>query len=154
MTAWVQVLEGIAVALLLLGGVSGCSKTGKPNQAQEASTLKPIAMYYGTFVNRHQGKPPQNEEEFKAYLRDPQNASQLKAEFQITDIDKLLISPRDNQPYVIYYGSIPATSGPGGAPVIAYEKQGVNGKRFVASALMAVQEVDEAEFRTMVPGAR
>jgi hypothetical protein len=78
----------------------------------------------------------------------------LKAEFQITEIDKLFVSSRDNKPYVVIYGTMPGGQGPGGAPVVAYEKEGVKGKRFVASALGAVVEVEEAEFRKMVPDAR
>jgi len=37
--------------------------------------------------------------------------------------------------------------------VVAYEQEGVNGKRFVASKMGAVEEVDEARFRKMVPSA-
>lgn len=45
-------------------------------------------------------------------------------------------------------------SGLGGQPVAAYESTGVGGKRFVASALGAVEEVDEQKFRELVPTAR
>lgn len=141
-------------AVYFLAAVCGCSDRGRSNVEQEASSLKPIAIYYGSFVGQNRGQPPKSEAEFKAYLREQKNAESLKASFKITDIDKMFISSRDNKPYVIYYGVIPNSSGPAGAPVIAYEEQGLGGKRFVASAVGAVQEVDEAEFRRMVPAAK
>src|SRR5690242_8843162 len=90
-------------ALLLLGVVAGCGDKGRPNQAEEASPLKPIAMIYGEYVRLHQGKPPPSEAEFKAYLKDPKITERLKEEFKIEDVDKMLISPRDNKPFVIFY---------------------------------------------------
>ena len=150
----IQVLRGAFVALLLLGAVSGCSGRGRSNQAEETSSLKPIAKFYGNYVNKHRGQPPKDEAEFKAFLREAANAEQLKADFKITEIDKMFISSRDNKPYIIYYGLIPKSSGPAGAPVVAYEQEGVGGKRFVASAVGSVQEVDETGFRKMVPDAK
>lgn len=143
-----------AIALLLLGVVAGCGGQGRSNQAQEESPLKPVAKFYGEYTSQHQGKPPVDEAEFKAYLKDPKIVDRLKEEFKVTDIDKLLISPRDNKPYFIYYGAISKHSGPGGAPVVAYEQEGAGGKRFVASGLPAVAEVDDAEFRKMIPDAK
>jgi len=141
-----------AILFCLLCGCSGASR--EASRAQEASSLKPIAIYYGSFVGRHRGQAPKNEDEFKAYLREKENAESLQAAFHVTDIDNLFVSPRDKKPYVIYYGEIPTSSGPGGAPVIAYEKEGVEGKRFVASAVGAVQEVTEEAFRKMVPNPK
>lgn len=141
-------------ALLLLGVLVGCSDPGRRNQAAEDSPLKPIARFYAEYVTQHQGKPPQGEAEFKAYLKEPKNAERLQKEHQITDIDKLLISPRDSKPFIIYYGAMSKNSGPGGAPVVGYEQQGLGGKRLVVSTLGAVVEVDDGEFRKLVPDAK
>ena len=141
-----------AIALVLLGVVAGCGDKGRPNQAQEDSPLKPIALFYGEY--QHRGQPPASEAEFKAFLKDPKIAERLNKDFKITDIDKMFVSPRDNKPFVIYYGTMSKNSGSGGAPVVGYEQQGVNGKRFVASALGGVAELDDAEFRKMVPDAK
>ena len=54
---------------------------------------------------------------------------------------------------MVLYGAPDGPPGPGGAPVIAYEQEGVGGKRFVASSLAAIEEVDEARFRELVPNA-
>lgn len=137
--------------LLLFFSTGGCSDPGRSNQAEESSSLKPLAAFYGKFVNQHGGKTPRSEAEFKAFLKEPKNAESLRLEFQVADVDAMFISPRDQQPYVVIYGAMPDLPGPGGAPVVAHEKTGVEGKRFVASALGAVEEVDEARFRGMVP---
>ena len=47
-----------------------------------------------------------------------------------------------------------AGSSLGGQPVVAYETTGVGGKRLVANTLGAIDEVDEATFRTLVPNAK
>lgn len=142
------------ITLALLGAACGCGGRGRSNHEQEASPLKPLVKFYGDFVNQHAGRPPGGEAEFKVFLKESKNAERLKVEFKITDIDKLLISPRDNKPYVIFYGAMSKSPGPGGAPVVAYEKEGSGGKRFVASALGAVEGVGDAAFRRMVPDAR
>lgn len=139
------------IALLVVFLTGGCSDPGRPNQAEESSSLKPLATFYGKFVNQHGGKAPGSEAEFKAFLKEPKNAESLRLEFQVADIDAMFVSPRDNQPYVVTYGTLAGPPGPGGAPVVAHEKTGVEGRRFVASALGAVEDVDEARFRAMVP---
>jgi hypothetical protein len=139
------------VVLLVLFLSGGCSGPGRSNQAEESSSLKPLATFYGKFVNQHRGNPPGSEAEFKAFLKEPKNAESLRLEFQVADVDAMFVSPRDHQPYAVIYGSLPRLPGPGGAPVVAHEKTGIEGKRFVASALGAVEEVDETKFRGMVP---
>ena len=139
--------------LLFLGVVLtclGCGPAGESNRAQEESGLKPIGLFYARFIPQHQGKPPTNEAEFKAYLKE--NAEELKKEFKVDDIDALFVSSRDKKPYIVIYGPT-SGEGPAGQPVVAYEQEGMNGKRFVASKMGAVEEVDEARFRQMVPGA-
>jgi hypothetical protein len=144
-----SIRDAWAMALLILVIAGGCRGGGRSNQAQETSTLKPLAVFYGSYISQHGGKRPASEEEFKAFIKDPKNAGQLKL-FQITNVDDLFISPRDREPYVVIYGK---TSSAGGPPVVAYEKTGVEGKRFVVNALGGVEEVDEAKFRSMVPSA-
>jgi hypothetical protein len=36
-------------------------------------------------------------------------------------------------------------------PIIAYEQTGVNGKRFVASSIGGIEEVDATRFQELVP---
>jgi hypothetical protein len=141
----------LAVGLVALCGLVGCGGSAK-EQAEETSSLKPLVIFYGQFTGQHQGRPPADEAEFKAYIKtlDP---SALKS-FNITDAESLFVSPRDKKPYVILYGGANGPPGPGGQPVVAYEQEGVMGKRYVASNLGAVEEVDDKRFRELVPSAK
>ncbi|MFO0870306.1 MAG: hypothetical protein U0935_15360 [Pirellulales bacterium] len=135
----------------IVGGLAGCNDTAA-KISQESSNLKPLMVLYGQYVGTHRGQPPANEAEFKAYVKalDPAALKSLG----VTDVDGLFVSSRDNKPYVILYGPASGPPGPAGQPVIAYEQEGVAGKRYVASTLGAVEEVDPARFQELVPNAR
>jgi hypothetical protein len=140
----------VCLAVLLVCG--GCGGTQSASHETETSNLKPLAIYYGRYIAQHRGQPPANEAEFKAFLSKIP-AADLQA-FNVASADDLLVSNRDGQPYVVIYG--PPTGpaeGPGKFPVIAYEKTGVGGKRYVASSIGGVEEVDEARFAQLVPNA-
>lgn len=128
-------------------GWSGCSAPA--NVDEQVSTLKPLAVLYGRFPAQHRGQEPANEAEFRAFVE--KEAPSLLEQFAVKDVSSLFISSRDNQPYVILYGKLTGPPGPGMQPVFAYEKVGVGGKRLVASGLGAVEEVDEAKFKQLVP---
>lgn len=128
----------------------GCS--ARPdNIERENSTLKPLVIAYGQFIASHRGTPPANEAEFREHLNATWDS--IKEFHQVKSVDELFISNRDKKPYVVLYGIVNGPPGPGGQPVIAYEQVGVSGKRFIASSLGAIEEVDEAKFKQMVPSA-
>ncbi len=138
-------LAAIAVCVLS----SGCGGSGRESQEREESNLKPLALLYGQFIGQHRGRPPANEEELKEFIRS--TGSQQLASFGVTDPNSLFISSRDQKPYVVLYG----VGAPlGAARVVAYEREGKGGTRFIANDLGEVQEVDEARFTEMVPAAR
>jgi hypothetical protein len=138
------------LASFLISWQVGCAS--REEAAQEVSTLKPLVILYGQYVGQHRGQPPASEAEFKKFV-ESQGADTLRS-FGVADADDLWVSPRDGQPYVVLYGPVAGPPGPGGQPVVAYESVGVGGKRYVASSLGAVEEVDEARFRELVPGAK
>jgi hypothetical protein len=151
---WCSVLgeRVIGVAILALGvSAIGCENAAK-SQATESSNLKPLAVLYGQYTGTHKGEPPASEEEFRAYLKTvrPESLQALK----VADIDSLFISSRDKKPYVIKYGKVEGPAGPGGMPVFVYEQEGVDGTRYVATAVGAVAAVDDAKFRELVPDAK
>lgn len=138
-------------ALALVATV-GCLGSQTASQEKEESNLKPLAVFFGRYLAQHRGQPPQDEAEFKQFLTEI-SPEELKT-FNLTSTDQIFVSSRDKQPYVIIYGQPTGPSkGPGGAPIIAYEKVGVGGKRYVASSLAGVEEVDETRFRELVPNA-
>lgn len=114
--------------------------------------MKPLAIFYGQYTGSHRGQPPASEEEFKTYLKTIRPEA-LKS-LNVTDIESLLISSRDKKPYVIRYGKVQGPAGPGGMPVFAYEQDGIDGRRYVATSVGAVAEVDETKFRELVPDAK
>ena len=95
--------------------------------------LSTLIQYYNMYTNEHDGTVPPDEGAFKAFL----------AEKKVPDADKLLISPRDKQPYKIKYGVAPVTptskTSKGLVPpdksdnqaIIAEEQTGVGGKRMI-----------------------
>jgi hypothetical protein len=136
-----------SLVLCLVAG--GCGGSQRRSQEREESNLKPLAVFYGKYIGQHRGQPPASEKELKEFIRSA-GADQL-ASFNVADVDSLFVSPRDQKPYVVLYGRAAPV---GKDRVVAYEQKGKNGKRFVANDLGQIQEVDEARFKEMVPGAR
>ncbi len=144
--AWCLVLVMCVLAL-------GCGRSRRQAAAREESRLKPLAVLYGQFTGRNRGNPPAGEAQCKEFIRSL--GAESLASFEVDDVDEMFISERDGKPYAVLYGDSADANppGPAGAPVIAYEQEGVRGKRFVASSMGAVEEVDEARFRELVPDA-
>jgi hypothetical protein len=149
----------LSVCVLAIGAATahvGCERAA--SKATESSTIKPLAVFYGQFTGMHKGQPPANEAEFKEFIRNlpPESLKSLN----VTDVESLFVSSRDKQPYIVKYGQAsgsvgaPGKAGPGGMPVIAYEQVGVDGKRYIATTVGAVEEVDDARFRVLVPDAK
>jgi hypothetical protein len=112
----------------------GCG--GQPATAPTEISLRKLATYYGMFISK--GKAPANEGELRAFI---------KEKAADADLDDLFRSVRDAQPYVvIYFGSKKVSP----SSVIAYEKEGQAGKRFVAYSTTVVRELDDAEFKLAV----
>lgn len=138
--------------VVLFAFLVGCS-SHQANLEQEQSNLKPLATLYGRFIGQHRGQPPASEAQFKEFINS--GGKDLLSTFQVSSVDELFVSSRDGKPYVVLYGAAAAKGppGPAGSPVVAYEQEGVGGKRFVASSMGAVEEVDEARFKELVPAA-
>ena len=100
-----------------------------------------MAIHYGRYTGSHQGSGPKGEADFKAFIK--------RSVPGITDqqLAELFVSPRDQKPYVIAYNVRLGAMPQGGAPIVAHEEVGVEGKFFAADALGGVQEVDQAELK-------
>jgi hypothetical protein len=144
-------LTALCIVGLACMAAGGCG-SHKKSLAREQSGIKKLALVYGRFLSQHRGRPPANEAEFKKYVQALSPAD--LASFGIDDSNRIFISNRDDKPYVVIYGKPHGPPGPGGSPVIAYEQEGKAGTRWVASALGAVEEVDEARFRELAPTAK
>ena len=141
---WLRLL---LLAWLSAFALAGCGSGPAADKAVQESNLKPLAVLYGQYSGQNRGQNPPNEEAFKAFVK-TKVASPAEAE-------ALFISSRDQKPYVIRYGGTFTPPGPGvPIPVVAYEQEGVGGKRYLATALGGVEEVEEAAFRALVPDAK
>jgi hypothetical protein len=140
-----------AVFSTLLAGITiiaiaGCTSQVAEDAAADTSRIKSLTALYTSYMNR-QGNPPPNEAEFKRYIAD--RGEPLLKSLGIT-ADELFTSPRDNQPHVVLYGSEAGKLLNQG--VVTYERTGLGGQRLVGYRGGSVNEVDESEFRRLVPG--
>lgn len=127
-------LFGVAGTLLI-----GCSTSSGPTvKPEEAENLNRIETAYEQATAKL-GRPPMNEQELRPFL-EPHG-----------DPVAILRSPRDGLPYVIIWGrdvrSIPFESMP--PPFLAYEQQGMDGRRTVLTAmgvlLLSEEEVEQGK---------
>jgi hypothetical protein len=136
----------LVVAVSLIAG-SGCnSQQAASDAAPDTSHIKELTMLYAGQMNRNAGRPPASEAEFKRSVAE--NGAALLDSLGVT-VDELFISPRDNQPYVILYGNEAAKLISRG--IVTHEQTGVDGRRLVGYRGGYVNEVDEVEFRKLVP---
>src|SRR5262245_48242561 len=146
---------GRGTALLLLFGLAcaGCGRRGGGLPAvatDDQVNLKALAVSYGHYQAKNKGKPPPNAQEHKKFIKSMDANTLAGLRVDPADVEKLFVSPRDGEPYVVRY-NVPANPS-GGVPnpmmtqtgvVIAYEKNGKNGKHLIAVSTGEVQEVDE-----------
>jgi hypothetical protein len=143
-----------ALCLLLIVSALGC---GEPKTSDETAAgqrnLMFLARFYGRYQAMSRGVLPPSEESFRKFLAMDQIAEEVKGT-GITNIDDLFVSPRDKQKYIVHYKTRPNNPGLNNDPVFAYEAVGVDGKRFVATLVGTVEELDPEQFKAAVPDAK
>jgi hypothetical protein len=110
-----------------------------------------ILYLYKDFQGAHQGRGPRDTQELKNWAK---GLKKEKLTGQgIEDLDSALISPRDNQTYVLVDPKA-GRSGPGGRPamLLVYEKTGVDGKRMGINAMGYAFEMDEERLKQLLSG--
>lgn len=127
----------------------GCgNSTTSVNEERLGSNLSELAVWYHRFVSTHSGRPPGDEENFKKFIQ--AYGFQADTGRGINTVDDLFMSPRDQKPYIVVYGK----QGSFVPDIIAYEQDGVDGRRWLASSMTTVAEVDSEKFRKLVPETR
>jgi hypothetical protein len=126
---------------LLLGLVAGCS--GSPREVnitmdKTQENLLHVGSAYSRYLESAK-KPPTSTDHLKPYLKEFGNP------------DELLRSSRDGEPFVICWGvdlSAPPTwATQGSTPVIAYEKRGSGGQRYVLTTMRNAMLLSEEAFK-------
>lgn len=119
---------------------AGCSESEPEEVVYQTSTMRGLAVAYGQFQSQNRGRPPKDEKMLRDFI--VKLGPEWLASYNVASADELFESPRDGKPYVVIYGK-PSF-------VVAHEVDGVDGKRFVADNVAAVQLVDEAKFQEMI----
>src|SRR5688572_10971572 len=79
----------------------GSQQTGT-DAAPDDSRIKQVTTLYASYINSRGGVPPASEAEFKRYVAE--SGGPLLKAAGVGSVDELMVSPRDNEPYVIFYG--------------------------------------------------
>jgi hypothetical protein len=145
-------------SLLVLAAVAclfgGCSRgPSRTDLSSDEKHILKITSLYTDFRGAHQGRVPRDARELKDWAKGLKK-DQLDSH-GIEDLDGAFISPRDKQPYVLVKPEM-GRAGPGGRPPMlwVYEKTGVDGKRMAANAMGYAFEMDEEQFKELVPAGR
>jgi hypothetical protein len=134
-----SMITGMALSALFC--VPGCR--GK-SPIQEQASLRQLAVQYGQYAAKHEGMGPSGPQEFKEFIKENRPLSEQ-------DIEKMFVSNRDHEPYVVFYKMLLTTPDANGGPALAHEKIGVEGKRLVALVTTRVEEADEDRLAELVP---
>jgi len=131
-----------AVCLIALVAIAGC---GDELNSPTAMKLKGLGnLYTDCALNANNNVGPANEKDFKRYLHSLQPFILNSQGIDPKAIDDAFVSGRDNEPFVVVYGTrITGISGKEG-PVVAHEKTGKNGRFLVSLTNGKVFLVDEA----------
>jgi hypothetical protein len=134
-------------------GLAGCNS--ERQQPAEIKNLQLLASMYGRYTAMNKGKPPPDEASLRKFIAGLSADELAGLGLDSGNLDKLFVSPRDGQPYVVRYKTSASLPGPDGTvPVIAYEQIGKGGKRLVARGTSQVEEIDEQKLRQLVPDAK
>ena len=123
---------------LIAGGCSSSTplQVGSPPDPT-AEKLEKVIAAYGRYCVAEQ-RPPESAEELKPTLA------------KLGNPDDLLRSSRDGQPFVVCWGvdllALPSWA-KSKTSVLAYEKQGVDGQRYVLTAQRRVRLMPDGDFR-------
>jgi len=132
MHRWALNAVRLSCLLAFLGGM-GCG-SGEPKVAQVAESvqhLKKISAAYQEATAKLE-RPPENVEELKPFLK------------KFGDPATILHSSDDGQEYKIFWGVDFLNAKKGGVyPVLAYEQQGKDGKRYVLLIRTVAHMTDE-----------
>lgn len=125
----------VVAAALLAVLLAGCKTEEKFEEEPIKANLRQINKAYWTHLGYHD-VPPQ-----------PENLLQDVEGLHALDMGRpaaeAMVSPRDKQPIVIIYGADKHTPG---TAILAYEKEGAGGTRWVVTMAQDLKELTSEEF--------
>lgn len=123
------------IACLLLVAVYGCAQPPDPDELTKAN-LQQIAKAYLMELTYYQ-RPPRDMDALRSLIED------LHKLDMGAPVDEAIVSPRDQQPFVIILG---ADTSDAGESILAYEQKGTNGTRWVVTLGGTVKNLPDEEF--------
>jgi hypothetical protein len=144
------ILRRASRALALLGLSTAICLTTGCKKGIETRELSPEEVHFYKFARLMRAykdanhKPAMDAKELKTWAKKQPKEEQEK--WEIDDLEKAFISPRDNLPYVI----VPLPMGMG--PLHAHEEKGADGKRLVLNGAGSVILADEEQFASLQRG--
>jgi hypothetical protein len=127
------------LATCLIGHATGCGSSSNESSGDvraAGGVLKVLGVEYSRYVAEHDGRPPADKEALVAFL-----AARKDRIAGLNDVQQLFVSPRDNEPLVIFYGKALPPADESGFPAVAREATGAAGKCLVANTRGGVEEV-------------
>lgn len=142
-------LSGLALAAALLA-VAGCGSAdggASSPPAADYGKVRSMTGFYEGYLGEHRGQPPANEQAFREYL----NGKQENLQKAGLTVDDMFASPRDARPLKWVYGRKPPFLKQNGMTCYGYEAEPTDGKRLVIGGRGMFVEVDETQFRALLP---
>jgi hypothetical protein len=127
----------LLVGLVCTGmlGMPGCKgEPARPQENKAAGHLRTIAQAFDLAIDKR--RVPQNVEELKPFLQQLSGGE---------DVEVLLRSPNDGQPYEIMWG-VNLEREEAIDAIFAHEKLGVAGRRYVITVSRIVKQIGDDEF--------
>jgi hypothetical protein len=129
----------LLVTCLFAIGSLGCAPKPESTEVEPIRDLNHIQRAYGIMVSGH-NRPP----------RDMAEVRKILDELHVGDLnpqaDEVLVSSRDGEPYVIIMNANLGMAD-GRDEILAYEKTGVEGNRYVLLMSRDVRQISDDEFR-------
>jgi hypothetical protein len=105
--------------------------------------IEGVAKWRILYQARHNRQPPPDEKAFLDFME-----ATMKERGEPFDRATVLISPRDNKPFVVRYGKESANLSTNA--VVAHEQEGYDGKVLVAYEIGRSNEVDKSELPALM----
>ncbi len=133
MRGWLSPAAVVWISLpFFLAGLSGCATDEPTEDDRVRAHLQQIVRAYASPEQR-----PRDMEQLRSSVSD------MHAMGLGVPADQAMVSPRDNQPFVVIFE--PDASATGDA-ILAYEQQGRDGKRWVVTMSGDIRLLADAEF--------
>jgi hypothetical protein len=135
----------LAASVLLSSGCSGDDALNSP----AAKKLKALGDVYLDYAVAKSGGGPADQAQLVKHMRSMPEFVLRDKGIDPKNLDDLFTSERDQEPFVVLYGTGVTEFSGDSKQVLAYEKTGKNGKRLLVFASTKVAHVDEAELEQL-----